>query len=283
MTIAETTGDTGTSIAAGLAHKTLQATGVIWFLVAVAGQIAFAAHVFLFYGGRAMDGNVEVMNKRLINGIIEGDPFGNFVLVLHLAFAFAITVGGPLQLMPPIRYRWPTFHHWNGRVYLLAALVMAFGGLWMVWTRGVLGGVANHVGISLNALFIIAFAAIAVRHAIARDIDTHRRWALRLFLAVSGVWFIRIGYGAWIILNQGPVGMTDNLDGPFDIFVALGSFTIPLLVLELYLRAQDSRTALPKLGVAAAMLAVTAVTALGAFGTVTIMWAKDFLPLFPAP
>jgi hypothetical protein len=31
------------------------------------------------------------------------------------------------------------------------------------------------------------------------------------------------------------------------------------------------------------MLAVTAVTALGAFGTVTIMWAKDFLPLFPAP
>jgi hypothetical protein len=282
MTTAETTVETAPSAPRGLAHKALQATGVLWFLVAVAGQIAFAAHVFLFYGGRAMDGNVEVMNKRLINGIIEGDPFGNLVLVLHLAFAFIITVGGPLQLTPQIRNRFPTFHHWNGRVYLLAALIMALGGLWMVWTRGVLGGFANHVGISINALFILVFAAIAVRHAIARDIDTHRRWALRLFLAVSGVWFIRIGYASWIIINQAPVGMTDNLDGPFDTFVALASFTIPLAVLELYLRAQDARTAAPKLAMATAMLAVTALTALGAFGTVAIMWAKDFAPFIPA-
>jgi hypothetical protein len=264
------------------AGRVLQATGVLWFLVAVAGQIAFAAHVFLFYGGRAMDGNVEAMNKRLINGIIEGDPFGNFVLILHLTFAFIITLGGPIQLIPQIRNRWPTFHHWNGRVYLLAALVMALGGLWMVWTRGVLGGAANHLGISLNALLIVVFAIFAVKNAIARDIDTHRRWALRLFLAVSGVWFIRIGYASWIILNQGPVGMTDNLDGPFDIFVALASFTIPLVVLEFYLRAQDSRAAAPKLAMSTLMLAVTALTALGAFGTVTIMWRNDFLPLLPA-
>lgn len=270
------------SAAAFAAGKVLQATGVLWFLVAVLGQIAFAAHVFLFYGGRAMDGNVEAFNKRLINGIIEGDPFGNFVLVLHLAFAFVITLGGPLQLTPQIRNRWPTFHHWNGRVYLFAALVMAFGGLWMVWTRGVLGGVANHVGISLNALLIIAFAVTAVRYAIARDIDTHRRWALRLFLAVSGVWFIRIGYASWIIANQGAVGMTRNLDGPFDTFVALASFMLPLAVLELYLRAQDSTRAIAKLAMALGLLALTAVTALGAFGTVTIMWAKDFLPLLPA-
>jgi len=270
------------SAQASTAGRVLQSTGVLWFLVAVAGQVAFAAHVFLFYGGRAMDGDVEAFNKRLINGIIDGDPFGNFVLVLHLAFAFVITLGGPLQLMPFVRNRWPTFHHWNGRVYLLSALVMAFGGLWMVWTRGVLGGAANHLGISLNALFILFFAILAVKNAIARDIDTHRRWALRLFLAVSGVWFIRIGYASWIIANQGPVGMTENLDGPFDIFVALASFTIPLLVLELYLRAQDSRAALPKLAMAVLMLAVAAVTALGAFGTVTIMWRKDFLPLLPA-
>jgi hypothetical protein len=270
------------SAVASAAHRVLQATGVFWFLVAVAGQIAFAAHVFLFYGGRAADGNVEAMNKRLINGIIEGDPFGNFVLVLHLVFAFVITLGGPIQLIPQIRNRWPTFHHWNGRVYLLAALVMAVGGLWMVWTRGVLGGPANHLGISLNALFIVFFAIFAVKNAIARDIDTHRRWALRLFLAVSGVWFIRIGYASWIILNQGPLGMTDNLDGPFDTFVALASFTIPLMVLELYVRAQDSRAAAPKLAMSTLVLAVTALTALGAFGTVTIMWRNDFLPLLPA-
>jgi hypothetical protein len=237
--------------------------------------------VALFYGGRAMDGNIEAINKRLINGFIDGDPLGNAALVLHLLFAFIITLGGPLQLTPQIRDRWPTFHHWNGRVYLLAVIIMAFGGLWMVWTRGVLGGFANHFGISLNAFLILVFAAFAVRHAIARDIDTHRRWALRLFLAVSGVWFLRVGYMAWIIVNRGPVGMTDNLDGPFDTNV-FASFLLPLAVLELYLRAQDARTAAPKLAMAAVMLAVIAVTALGVFGTITIAWRKDFMPLLPA-
>jgi hypothetical protein len=267
----------GPSAAAFAAGKVLQATGVLWFVVAVAGQIMFAAHVLLFYGGKGLDGNVEAINKRLINGFIEGDPLGNFVLVLHLVFAFIITIGGPLQLIPQIRNRAPTFHHWNGRIYLLAALVMALGGLHMVWTRGVLGGPANHIGISVNALLILTFAFYAVKNAVARDIDTHRRWALRLFLAVSGVWFIRIGYASWIIVNQGPVGMTDNLDGPFDTFVALASFSLPLAVLELYLRAQDSTRASAKLAMALGLVALTAVTALGVFGTVTIMWRKDFL------
>jgi len=269
-------------VADGIAGKLLKSAAVLWFLVAVVGQIAFAAHVFLFYGGRAMDGNVAAINKRLINGFIEGDPLGNFVLVLHLVFAFVITVGGPLQLVPQIRNNAPTFHHWNGRIYLLAALVMALGGFYMVWTRGVLGGFANHFGISLNGLFIVVFAAIAVRHAIARNIDTHRRWALRLFLAVSGVWFLRVGYMAWIILNRGPVGMSDNLDGPFDTFNVFASFLLPLAVLELYFRAQDSDRSGVKLAMAVALLALTALTALGVFGTITIAWRKDFLPLLPA-
>ena len=29
------------------------------------------------------------------------------------------------------------------------------------------------------------------------------------------------------------------------------------------------------------LIALTSVTTLGVFGTVTIMWAKDFLPLLP--
>jgi hypothetical protein len=271
----------GARAPAGIASKVLKSAAVLWFLVAVVGQIAFAAHVLLFYGGRAADGNVEAINKRLINGFIDGDPLGNFALVLHLAFAFVITLGGPLQLIPQIRDRAPTFHHWNGRVYLLAALVMAFGGLYMVWTRGVLGGFPNHFGISLNGFLIIVFAAFAVRHAIARDIDTHRRWAMRLFLAVSGVWFLRVGYMAWIIINQGPVGMTDNLDGPFDTFNVFASFLVPLAVLELYFRAQESERAGAKLAMTAMLLALTALTALGVFGTITIAWRKDFLPLLP--
>lgn len=260
------------------AHKVLLGTGVLWFLVAVVGQIMFAAHVALFYGGKALDGDIAAINKRLINGFLDGDLAGNIVLLLHLVFAFVITLGGPLQLVPQIRAHAPRFHHWNGRIYLVAAVIMALGGIHMVWTRGVLGSFVNHFGITLNGFFILVFAAFAVRHAIAREIDTHRRWALRLFLAVSGVWFLRVGYMAWIIANQAPVGMTENLDGPFDTFNVFASFLLPLAVLELYFKAQDSDRPTPKLAMAGAMLVLTAVTALGVFGTGAIMWRKDFAP-----
>lgn len=263
------------------ADKMLRGTGVLWFLVAVVGQIMFAAHVILFYGGKWLGGDIAAINKRLINGFIDGDLTGNIVLLLHLVFAFVITLGGPLQLVPQIRAYAPTFHHWNGRIYLLAAVIMALGGIHMVWTRGVLGGFANHFGITLNGFLILVFAAFAVRHAIAREIDTHRRWAMRLFLAVSGVWFLRVGYMAWVIANQGAVGMTDNLDGPFDTFNVFASFLVPLGVLELYFRAQDSERSGPKLAMAAALLVLTGLTALGVFGTGAIMWRKDFAPFLP--
>lgn len=261
-----------------VADRLLQGTGVLWFLVAVVGQVMFAAHVVLFYGGKALNGDVAAINKRLINGFMDGDLAGNIVLLLHLIFAFVITLGGPLQLVPQIRAHAPTFHHWNGRIYLLAAVIMALGGIAMVWTRGVLGGFANHFGITLNGFLILVFAAYAVRNAIARNIDAHRRWALRLFLAVSGVWFLRVGYMAWVIANQGAVGMTDNLDGPFDTFNVFASFLLPLAVLELYFRAQDAARTSPKLAMAGAVLVFTAVTALGVFGTGAIMWRKDFAP-----
>jgi len=278
MTTADVIGGTaGLTTAARGANRLLKGTGVLWFAVAAIGQIAFAAHVAVLYGGNAAAGNVEAVNKRLINGIIDSDPLGNFVLALHLGFAFVITLSGILQLTPQVRDRWPTFHHWNGRIYLLAAIVMAFGGLHIVWTRGTLGTFANYLGISMNALLILTFAFYAVKNAIARDIDTHRRWALRLFLAVSGVWFMRIGYMSWLILNRAPVGMQKSLDGPFDTFVAFASYLIPLAVLELYLRAQDAQTTVPKLAMAAAMLGATAITALGVFGTVTLMWRREFL------
>ena len=55
---------------------------------------------------------------------------------------------------------------------------------------------------------------------------------------------------------------------------------LPLAVLDLYFKAQDSDRPTPKLAMAGAMLVLTAVTALGVFGTGAIMWRKDFAPFF---
>ena len=245
----------------------------LWCAIAVAGQLIFAAYVVLFYGGSVASGHIEHWNKVLPRGYAPGDTFGNLMVGLHLAFTGLIILGGAAQLLPSLRRHWPGAHRWNGRLFMSAALVLSLGGLVMVWTRSSPGRLAQHIAISLNALVILLCAALAWRHARARRIDQHRRWALRLFLAVSGVWFFRVGLMAWLAIHQAPVGFDPKtFTGPFLIALNFAQFLVPLAVLELYFRAQATPKATPKLALAGFILCLTALTALGIFAATMGMW-----------
>jgi len=246
---------------------------MIWYLVAAVGQLGFLYFILAFFGVRTFSGNLAGWNEKpLIDGYIAGDTVGNLMFAVHAIGAAAITLGGLLQLVPMIRQRYPSFHRWTGRVFIALAWVMAIGGLWMVWIRGTYLSVASAVAISLNAVLILAFTALALRAARAGRIAEHRRWALRGFMMVSGVWFLRVGIMAWIILNRGPVGMTNSLSGPADIALVFASVLVPLAVLEIYLAAQRSRKPSHKLAVSALVLAMTTLMAIGVFGTIRFMW-----------
>ena len=254
------------------ADKVLGASAAFWFLVAVIGQWAFVAYVASFYGGAALRGNFERWNDVLVGGYVRGGTVGNVVLAAHLILAVVITVGGPLQLIPWLRARARPFHRWNGRLYILTAIVISLAGLYMVWTRGTAGGPLMRIGISLNGVLVLACAVLAWRHAMARRIDVHRRWALRTFILVSGVWFFRVGLMLWILLNQGPVGIGKDFDGPFVRFWAFGCYLVPLAVLELYLRARDRSGPPGKVAMAGALFVLTAGVGIGIFGAVMGMW-----------
>ena len=71
---------------------------------------------------------------------------------------------------------------------------------------------------------------LAWRHARARNVAMHRRWALRTFVLVSGVWFFRVGMMLWIFLNGGPVGIGEKFDGPFIMFWSFANYLLPLAV-----------------------------------------------------
>lgn len=265
-------GRAGASSAA--ARKSLNASAVLWFIVAVLGQLMFAYYIVVFYGGSALQGNFAAWKKVLPVGIVNGDTIGNAVLASHILLAAILTIGGPLQLIPQVRARVPTFHHWNGRVYLLTAVVAALTGLNMVWSRpGVVGDVAQHLGTSFNAVLIVLCAAMALRYALARDFVTHRRWALRLFLVVSGVWFFRVGLMLWLIINKGPVGFDiDNFTGPFLSFLTFAQTLLPLLVLEMYFRTQDRAGTSGRYAMAALLLVLTIAMGAGIFGATMGMW-----------
>lgn len=254
---------------------------MFWFGAAVAGQLLMAGYVVGFYGRTALQGRPELWNNVLSSpGYVTGDSVFNFVLSLHLLFAVLITVGGALQLIPWIRSHASTFHRWNGRTYLLAAVIMSMGGLAMVWIAD--GGVNDHMSldlaVSLNAVLILGFAGIAWRHARARRFDLHRRWALRLFLAVSGVWFFRVGLMFWIVVNQGPVGFDpETFTGPTLTILSFAQYLLPLAVLELYFRAQERHEAGTKLLMAGGLGVLTLMMMVGIGAAAMIMWLPHML------
>jgi uncharacterized membrane protein len=255
------------------AGAALKSSAALWFSVAVIGQAVFVLYILAFYGGSALKGNLEDWGKVLPHGIIPGDALGNAALAIHLLLAAIITVGGPLQLLPQVRARAPSFHRWNGRVYLLMAVTASITGLYMVWFRGGVDGMAQHLGVSLNALLILLGVAMALRFALARNFSAHRRWALRLFLLVSGVWFFRVGLFLWLIIHQGPAGFDPKtFEGPFLSFLSFAQYLVPLAVLELYFHTQDHGSASGHIAMAGSLLVLTAAMAVGIFGATMGLW-----------
>lgn len=254
------------------ADAALKTSGVLWFVAAVIGQWIFAYYIAMQYGVSAFEGEWASWNDIMENGLIAGDLVGNIAVVIHIAVALWITIAGTLQLMPFVRNNARSFHRWSGRLYILIAIVTSVGALYMTWARDQLGGLVSDVGISINGVLILVFALVAWRAAMARRFDAHQRWALRLFIAVSGVWFQRLMYGGMIVIVQGrPPGMTDDLSGPMNVAVVYGSYLIPLAVLELYLWAKRSGAA-AKIATAGAVTLGAGATVIGVVGATTIMW-----------
>jgi tetratricopeptide (TPR) repeat protein len=257
------------------ADAALGITARVWFGVAVAGQLIFAAEVASFYGRAILGGNLLALNAAMTHGFIAAEPIGNIVVGVHLAMAVLITLAGALQLIPKIRLRAPALHRWNGRFYVFAAFTISFAGLYMVWFRGTIGDLAQRVGVSLNALLIMLCAVMALRYALARDFATHRRWALRLFIVVSGVWFVRIGAVlAFLLLNVMGYNPTAFNDGIFTV-MSYASYLIPLAVLELYLRAGDQPGTRRRVAMASALAALTSVMGVAIVAATFALWLPN--------
>jgi uncharacterized membrane protein len=262
-----------TSRAGRAPDQFLKFSGVLWFVFAAIGQWIFVYYVAASYiPALAQHGLPGLKDTSLPNGHVPGDIWGNLAIAFHVLIAIIIIGGGPLQLIPQIRNRVPRFHRVLGRTYVTTAVITSLAGLYLVWTRGVPGGLIGHLAISLDAILIMAFAAIAVSFAVARQIDRHRRWAMRLFMVVSAVWFFRIGLMFWF-MTTGGIGIDpETFQGPFLTFMYFGQMFIPLAILQVYFNAQDSENAGLKITAALLVLIATGATGIGIFAAAMGMW-----------
>jgi len=256
-----------------VADTTLKAATRFWFVVVLIGQSVFAFTVASFYGLSALRGDFHRWSKSITHGHVPGDTMGNFAVAMHLSSAVVIILAGVVQLIPQIRERAPSFHRWNGRLYVATAFTISLAGLYMIWIRGSVGDLPQHLGTSLMAVLVMLCAAMALRYALARDFKTHHRWALRLYLVVSASLFIRAGIFLSIFLNHGPFGFDPaTFRGPFLTFISFAQYLVPLAVLEIYLRTQDRGSATGRLAMAAGLFVLTVALAAGVFAVTMAIW-----------
>jgi len=263
-----------------VADTILKAAARFWFGVTVIGQLLFAFAVASFYSLTALRGDYH--GWKFTNGFVPGVTKGNWAVAMHLASAAVIMLAGAAQLVPQVRSRFPVFHRWNGRIYVLAAVALSAAGLYMVWIRGSVGDTTQHIASTLNAILIWLFAGLALRYAMARDFKTHRRWALRLFLVVSGSWFYRIGLFLTFLIFKGPVGFDPTtFNGPLISFMAFANYLFPLAVLEIYFLAQDRPGgALRRMATAGLLFILTLAMIAGLFGVTAAAWVPQVKAAF---
>lgn len=223
-------------------------TGTVWVSSAIFGVYIIA----LFLGAVAI-GAPEEWNGSLAGLYVPRSLAANLGIGVHFALGAALLLLGPIQLMAGVRARWPRFHRWTGWVYASSALVTGLGGLAFILARGTIGGTTMDLGFGLYGALMVLAAVQTVRHAVARRLEVHRAWAIRLFALAIGSWLYRMDYGFWMLFT-GRLGHTSSFDGWFDVFMIFWFYVPNLIVAELFIRARGGRASGTLQATAAALL-----------------------------
>ncbi|WP_109806752.1 DUF2306 domain-containing protein [Sphingosinithalassobacter portus] len=237
----------------------------------------FAAYILAGYVGAAVTGHAGDWNDLFPRLYARRSLAANIGMGLHFALGAVLLLLGPIQLFTSIRTRWPRVHRWTGWVYASAAVVTGLGGTVYILGKGTIGGTAMDVAFAIYGLLMVVAAAQTVRFAVARRLEIHRAWAIRLFALAIGSWLYRMDYGFWMLF-AGRTGRTPQFDGPFDLFMLYWFFVPNLIVAEMFIRARRTTASATAQFAAAGVLSIATIfVALGTFFFTWKAWAPVVL------
>ena len=200
----------------------------------------FGLYILCFYAAALYKGNMEKWNEVLPGLYQQGATASISGMGLHFAMGGIILMLGSIQLIEAIRVRYSAFHKWVGRIYVVACLLAAIGGLVFIAVKDTIGGTVMNIGFALYGVLMLVAAIETYRHAAAGRIEQHRAWALRLYALAIGSWLYRMDYGFWLLLADG-LGHNQSMHGPFDRVMCFFFYLPNLLVAEVFIQRKGNR------------------------------------------
>jgi uncharacterized membrane protein len=256
------------------ARSPLRTSGLALLGAVLLAQSVFVLYLLATYGRTTLAGNVAAWSQFSAKGWVLNDTIGNSAMAAHILVALTVLLAGAVQLLPVVRRRAPAVHRWSGRVYLSGCLIGAVSGLVLVWGRGTVGDLSQHIAISINALLLVACATMAWRTARARAFGVHRTWAVRTFIVAHGVLFFRLFLALWLVVFRGPVGFDpQTFSGPFLTALAFTVYVFgPLLAYESYLVADRSHGPMKRAAVSVVLSVLAVAVVAGTASAAMVLW-----------
>jgi uncharacterized membrane protein len=168
---------------------------LIGYVVLCALSFGVAAYAVVVYGLMPV-GSVVHPDMR---AVFEGHRFGIYTHVFASAIALAL---GPLQFSSRLRRNHASVHHWMGRFYLGAGvLIGGLAGLYMAFHA--FGGVIARLGFACLALAWLYSGLRAYLAIRAGDVAVHRAWMVRNFALSFAAVTLRLYMPAAVVTGVG--------------------------------------------------------------------------------
>jgi hypothetical protein len=254
-------------------EKTLNNIVKCWVVVALLGQWLFAAYILSIYALPTLFGNSELTHSLSPGqGVNAKNGVDSFIFFAHILPAALMAMSGLFQLFPVIRRKYPKFHRYNGRMFLVLGLSGAFTGLYLTWGAGFRFSDIGSLGVTFNGILIPIAIYFAWKAAINKNFLSHQRFAIHSFILINGVWSFRLYLMGWFLVNQGGNGNSKAIDGPADITLSFASYLLPMIIAEIIFWAQRSKSNKTKWAAASFAIIGVVVTLIGVVAAGTMMW-----------
>ena len=212
----------------------MQGAARLLVIVVWVSALLFGLYIFIFYFVGALVGDISLWNEGLPGLYDQDTQTANIGIGAHFAAGSIILMLGSIQLINRVRLKYPSVHRWLGRLYVLASLVTAIGGLAFIFTKGTIGGTVMDIGFTGYGVLTFLAALATIYYARQRDFDRHRAWAIRLYALAIGSWIYRMDYGFWFLFTDG-LGHTRHFNGTFDYVMDFFFYLPNLLVAEIFI------------------------------------------------
>ena len=100
---------------------------------------------------------------------------------IHIILGLVMILLGPTQFIGSIRKRWPAFHRWSGRVFVLSGFTAAITGFAMNILFPPVGGLLKVAAIFIMSITLFVALIVALRAILRGDVATHKAWMIRAY------------------------------------------------------------------------------------------------------